>query len=180
MATPQHHRLLVALGAVALGACAQPPRLPAAAPAELAAPANQVVLLEAFAAGVQVYECAGDAGNDASFQWRFKGPEADLTDGRGRPIGKHYRGPTWESLDGSTVVAEVRAQAKSPDASAIPLLLLNAKANGGAGVFTPVRSIQRLDTAGGRAPSYACSRENVAQVARVPYTATYYFYGDPR
>ena len=158
-----------------LGACGSAPTL-VSAPAELAVPATEVMALTAYAAGVQVYECAAGSPAEAGYQWRFKGPEADLTDSRGRAIGKHYGGPTWESLDGSKVVAEMRAQAKAPDANAIPLLLLKAKANSGSGVFTDVRSIQRLDTVGGRAPALACSRENLAQQTRVPYTATYHFY----
>jgi hypothetical protein len=31
-------------------------------------------------------------------------------------------------------------------------------------------------TVGGAAPSQACTGSNLGQVARVPYTATYYFY----
>jgi hypothetical protein len=91
-------------------------------------------------------------------------------------MGKHYGGPTWEAPDGSTVVAEVRARADASDTAAIPLLLLRAKHTTGKGVFARVRSIQRLQTMGGKAPSQPCTQDKVAQVARVPYKATYYFY----
>jgi hypothetical protein len=56
--------------------------------------------------------------------------------------------------------------------------LLKARSTSGDGIFASVRSIQRVNTEGGRAPEVNCSRENLAQVARVPYRATYYFYGD--
>ena len=145
-------------------------------PAELQPPASERVTLEALAAGVQVYECVTDS--NANYKWHFKGPEARLVDKGGRDLGKHYGGPTWEAPDGSKVVAEVRSQAKSPDATAIPHLLLKAKATSGSGTYGNVRSIQRVATEGGRAPEVGCSKENFAQVARVPYRATYYFYGD--
>lgn len=161
-----------ALG-IALAACSSNPRAPAA-PAQLAPPAGEVLVLEALARGVQVYECTAD--NATGYQWRFKGPEARLADRGGHDLGKHYPGPTWEAPDGSKVVAELRSQVKSRDADAIPLLLLRARSTSETGMFAKVRSIQRLDTVGGRAPVATCSHENFAAVARVPYTATYYFY----
>jgi hypothetical protein len=163
------------LAAAALAGCAASPQ-PPAVPAELQAPASERVVLEALASGFQLYECVTDS--STGYQWRFKGPEARLVDRGGRDLGKHYGGPTWEAPDGSKVVAEVRSQAKSPNADAIPHLLLKAKSTSGRGVYGAVRSIQRVDTEGGRMPVANCSKENFAQVARVPYRATYYFYGD--
>jgi hypothetical protein len=151
---------------------------PATAPEALRPPAGQVLFLEVPAVGVQIYECAASRDNPARFEWTFKTPEAKLLDRSGRSLGIHYGGPTWESVDGSTVVAEVRARDGGTDANAIPWLLLGAKSTSGSGVFSRVRSIQRLETAGGKAPSEPCTAEQTARVARVPYTATYYFYGD--
>jgi len=168
-------RVSPALGAAILAACGSTPQAPTV-PAELQAPATEMVVLEALASGVQVYECVTDS--NAAYTWRFKGPEARLVDRGGRNLGKHYGGPTWEAPDGSKVVAEVRSQAKSPDADAIPHLLLKAKSTSGNGIYGPVRSIQRVATEGGRAPEAKCTRENLAQVARVPYRATYYFYAE--
>jgi len=37
-------------------------------------------------------------------------------------------------------------------------------------------SVQRVKTVGGIAPAEPCGATNAKQVARVPYTATYYFY----
>lgn len=141
-------------------------------PEAVRAPANQVMALELLASGVQLYECV--PGKAGQMEWKFRGPEAALMDKSGAAKGRHYGGPTWESTDGSMVVAEVRASAPAPEA--IPLLLLGAKSTSGNGEFSKVRSIQRLGTAGGRAPAYACGQSDAGRIARVPYTATYRFY----
>jgi Protein of unknown function (DUF3455) len=173
------HMLSSALSAVILGAsgCASGPvAAPPDVPAPLRPPAGQSLFLEALASGVQIYECAAKPDQPATFEWVFRAPEAALVDRPGRSLGKHYAGPTWESVDGSTVVGEVKARDPGPTPSAIPWLLLASKSTGGAGVFTPTKSIQRVQTVGGIAPSEPCSSANAKQVARVPYTATYYFY----
>ncbi len=158
-----------------LGACSAAPSIVVPdVPAALRPPAGQAVYLEAFASGVQIYECSQKG--DSAYEWTFKAPEASLASRSGQPIGKHYAGPTWESTDGSTVVGEIKAKDPGPTASAIPWLLLAAKTNGGAGVFGGAKSIQRLSTTGGLAPADACTAANIHQSARVPYTAVYYFY----
>jgi hypothetical protein len=93
----------------------------------------------------------------------------------GQPAGKHYAGPTWESLDGSLVVG-ARVAGASPDPSAIPWLLLRAVSHAGDGVMDEVTFIQRVVTHGGLAPADGCSASNTGDLARVPYTATYCFY----
>ena len=163
---------LVVAGTFASGASASAVDVPAT----LRPPVNQELMLELPARGVQVYECASSSEAVPRFEWKFKGPEAVLFDRAGRPMGSHYGGPTWEAPDGSTIVAEVSARANAVEPGAIPLLLLNVKAYGGNGIFTKVRSIQRLETAGGIVPSEPCTAREVTRVARVPYTATYYFY----
>jgi hypothetical protein len=163
---------ILAASGCAGGPVAAPPELPAS----LRPPADQSLFLEALASGVQIYECAPKAGQPSAFEWTFRAPEATLADRSGRSIGKHYAGPTWESVDGSTVVGEVKAGDAGPTPSAIPWLLLASKSTTGAGVFTPTKSIQRVQTVGGIAPSEPCTSANAKQVARVPYTATYYFY----
>jgi hypothetical protein len=159
-----------------LAACAHAPvPAPPDVPEPLHAPAGQVAYLKALATGVQVYECTPKS--DGTAEWVFKAPEASLMDTSGKPLGKHYAGPTWQGEDGSAVVGEVKAKAPSPDASAIPWLLLAAKSNVGAGAFAEARSIQRVDTVGGTAPAAtACTGAQAGQSARVPYSASYYFY----
>jgi hypothetical protein len=164
--------VILALSGCAGGPTANPPDVPA----PLRPPADQSLFLVALASGVQIYECAPKADQPSAFEWVFRAPEATLTDRSGRAIGKHYAGPTWESIDGSTVVGEVKARDPGPTPSAIPWLLLAGKSAGGAGVFTSTKSIQRVQTTGGIAPSSPCISANAKQVARIPYTATYYFY----
>jgi hypothetical protein len=161
---------------VAAGCASRPAIIPPEVPAQLRAPADQSVYLETLATGVQIYECAAKAGQPSSFEWVFRAPEAALADRSGRSIGKHYAGPTWESVDGSTVVGEVKSRDPGPDQSAIPWLLLTGKSPAGAGIFSRAKSIQRIRTVGGVAPSEPCSPANAKQIARVPYTATYIFY----
>jgi len=156
-----------------LAACATAPQPPQVPPA-LQVPAGQVLHLKALARGVQIYECQAKA-DGSGRAWVFKAPEAMLADRAGQPLGKHYAGPTWEGLDGSTVVGEVKARDPGPDATAIPWLLLAAKSNGGSGVFATTRSIQRVATVGGIAPAAELCTA-AGQVLRVPYTATYDFY----
>ncbi len=167
--------LRVALSLLVAG-CTSNPFIPPDIPAALRVPQGQSVFLEALATGVQIYECAAKSDEPSGFAWTFKAPEATLTDRTGRSIGKHYAGPTWESADGSAVVAEVSSRDPGPDPSAIPWLLLKAKSTSGAGELSRTQSIQRVRTTGGVAPTRLCSSNNVKQLVRVPYTATYYFY----
>ena len=167
---------LIAIAALAVlaGCATTQPLAPPEVPAALRAPAGQSLYLEALADGVQIYECSQRP--DSAYEWAFKAPEASLADRSGHPLGRHYAGPTWESRDGSTVVGEVKARDAGPMSSAIPWLLLSAKANNGSGTFAVAKSIQRVATVGGLAPAEACTGANLKQVARVSYTATYYFY----
>lgn len=157
-------------------ACAGGALVPPDAPASLRAPSDQVVSLEALASGFQIYECKSKPGQPSTYEWTFVAPDAVLLDRSGRLLGKHYAGPTWESLDGSSVSGEVKARDPGPTSSAIPWLLLSAKTTTGAGVFSTTKSVQRLETVGGIAPTEPCSAANAKQVFEVPYTATYYFY----
>ena len=144
-------------------------------PETLKAPSDQVLAFELQATGVQIYECRARKDDSAQFEWAFKAPQADLFDASGQLVGRHYGGPTWESPDGSKVVGEVKAKDTSLSSGSIPWLLLGAKATAGKGLFSPVKSIQRLNTTGGAAPASA-SQAQAGQEVRVPYTATYAFY----
>ena len=146
------------------------------APEALRPPVGQALVAALQADGVQIYDCAAAA--KGGYEWKFRAPEATLRDDSGKPVGTHYAGPTWKAHDGSTVVAQVASKAASKDPASIPLLLLTAKSHGdGDGLFSRVASIQRLETVGGQAPSANCSSAtDLARVARVPYSAVYYFY----
>jgi hypothetical protein len=148
-------------------------------PENLRAPQTQWLIIESRATGVQIYECSPAKADPAKYEWAFKGPEAELFDTKGTRIGKHYGGPTWESNDGSKVVGEVKARSDSTDANAIPWLLLGAKSTSGSGMFSRTQNIQRLETFGGKAPASSCDKAQAGKEARIPYKATYYFYGPP-
>lgn len=173
-------RLFVALAAAAGSALFAPNATSdgGTVPASLVPPESQTLSLETRAAGVQIYTCsvAKTETDPTRFEWTFKAPEADLFDSKDKKIGKHYAGPTWESNDGSKVVGEVKAKDDGPDATAIPWLLLSAKATSGQGVFSPVKSIQRLYTSGGKAPAAGCDAAHTGQEARVAYKARYFFF----
>ena len=161
--------------AVLIAGCADVPPLepPTVSPALQPPPAHSLYL-EARADGVQIYECSRKA--DATYEWAFKAPEATLSDRSGRLLGKHYAGPTWEAMDGSTVVGEARARDAGPTTAAIPWLLLAAKSHSNSGTFADAKYVQRVATNGGIAPTQGCSESTLRQQARVPYSAVYYFY----
>jgi hypothetical protein len=172
MKTPSSLGLKVALCA-ALAACAATPP----APGPLRVPADQSLIKQLHAKGVQIYECQAAKSDPAQFEWVFRGPEANLASRGGRIVGKHYGGPTWEANDGSKVVGEVIGNSPSPQPNSIPWLLLRAKATAGNGLFSHVQFIQRLNTVGGSVPAAGCRREQAGQQLRASYTADYLFYG---
>ena len=145
-------------------------------PDGLRPPAGQVLALAARATGVQIYECKAAKENPTQFSWTLKAPEADLQDLSGKPVGKHYAGPTWEASDGSKVMGEVVAKRDAPMASAIPWLLLRAKSTSGSGIFSAIASIQRLQTIGGIPPADGCDGSQSGKESRVSYSAVYRFY----
>jgi len=139
-------------------------------------PAAEVLSFAANAKGVQIYECRVKKDTSAQYEWVLRAPEADLFDGRGKRIGRHYGGPTWESSDGSKVIGEVKGSEPSTDAKAIPWLLLQATTHEGNGIFSRVNAIQRLKTVGGKPPAKGCDQSGSGKGVRVHYTAVYYFY----
>jgi Protein of unknown function (DUF3455) len=148
-------------------------------PENLKPPQTEKVAFALAAKGVQIYQCSASKNDTTKFEWAFKAPEAELFDRNTTKVGKHYAGPTWESNDGSKIQGEVKAKGvQSPQA--IPWLLLGAKKTEGQGLFSPVKSIQRVDTVGGNAPQTGCDRTQTGKEIRVPYTASYYFYIDSK
>ena len=137
--------------------------------------ASESVAMVAAARGVQIYECKTAKDQAGAYEWSFVAPEAELFDASGKKIGKHYAGPHWEAADGSKILGTVKARADAPQADAIPWLLLGAKSVGSQGSFSRITSVQRLNTAGGVAPKTGCSQSSLGTLARIPYTADYYF-----
>lgn len=133
-------------------------------------PEGNRLAFRVYAIGVQVYRWNGTA-------WGFVEPVATLfADSRfNGEVGTHYVGPTWESNSGSKVVAaRVPGTGCTPDSTAIPWLLLKTVSTEGAGIFSSVTYIQRVNTTDGLAPT--APGTVVGEVKEVPYTAEYYFY----
>jgi Protein of unknown function (DUF3455) len=170
----KHPVALVALLSCFLAACATQVST-ANIPEKLKGGPNETLAMVVAAKGVQVYECRPRRDQIGAFEWAFVAPEADLFDRQGAKIGRHYAGPHWEASDGSKILGTVKERADAPSVSAIPWLLLAAKSVGPEGSFSKVTSIQRVNTAGGQAPSDGCSPPESGAKARVEYTADYYF-----
>jgi hypothetical protein len=171
-----HGKILAIPLAIAVAACAQVPSLSPTVqvPDKIKGAANESLVMIVAAKGVQIYECR--AGKDAgTADWVFVAPEADLFDTSGTKIGRHYTGPRWESFDGSTIAGTMKERIEAPQSDAIPWLLLTAKSVGPEGSFSKVTSVQRVSTVGGAAPKSGCSSASIGHVARMPYTADYYF-----
>jgi hypothetical protein len=137
---------------------------------------NESLAMIVPATGVQIYECRLSAQQPGRYEWAFVAPDAELFDRRGKRIGRHYAGPHWEAVDGSKIVATVKARADAPRGDAVPWLLLNARSVGRDGAFSKVTSIQRANTVGGMAPEDGCSQATLGAPARIAYTADYYFF----
>ena len=149
------------LGAGLAAAQIAPPKVPE----NLKPPAAEAVLLMAFGKGKQIYACQPSPQDKAKFEWILEKPQADLLDGQGKRIGKHYEGPTWEAADGSKVTGEVQQRTQAPRVGAVPWLLLKAKTTEGAGAFARVTYIQRVNTMGGRLrPKAVMSRTRAGKV----------------
>jgi Protein of unknown function (DUF3455) len=149
----------------------------AAIPAAIEAPANQELALTLKAHGVQVYQCRALPNDPTKFEWVLKGPEAGLFDAKGTRVGKHFKGPTWELNDGGKVVGKIKAKVDAPDGKGCPWLLLDAEQATGP-IMGKVKSIQRVDTVGGIAPTDPLDKYDVNQEKWVKYSATYKFYVD--
>jgi hypothetical protein len=188
--------LLACAAAIAVGLW-QPARAhakpaPPPTPPELAVPAGNKVFLAGHASGTQQYMCLFDGSH---FVWSFFGPQATLFKGNGKPFITHYLSPnpaeggvpraTWQNMnDGSVVWAAPIGSSTDPNyvvPGAIPWLLLEVKGvqpgqHGGANLAATT-FIQRLNTAGGVAPSSGCAEQgDIGKKALVPYTTDYFFY----
>lgn len=137
-------------------------------PVAIAAPGESVVL-SVHAEGAQVYECK--AASDGKLAWAFREPIATLLS-EGKTIGRHYAGPNWEHTDGSTVTGKVIGNAPGATVADIPWLKLEVASHRGSGMLTPVTTVQRINTHGGKLDG-ACDKAGAFKSA--PYSAEYVF-----
>jgi hypothetical protein len=141
-------------------------------------------VLHAAAAGSQNYVCAAarvDGGAGGGYAWSFAGPEAVLSDCHAAAIGHHFASdagasePEWQTLDGAEVVGHKIAAL--PVDGGVPWLLLGVDGRSGSAPFTAAKYVQRVTTSGGLAPAAPCDAAHLGALAKVPYTADYFFYG---
>jgi len=183
------------LGQSAFAESVQPPPVPD----DLEVEAGFAPFLVGHAVGTQDYVCLPSAGGAS---WTFFGPQATLfTEIKfgaldiKQQIITHFLSPnpdekgtaraTWQSsFDSSAVWAKIKQPStdeKFVARGAIAWLLLEVVGSEPGPTrgtsLNPTKFIQRLNTAGGVAPSTGCSDvSNVGSTALVPYTADYYFF----
>ncbi len=166
-----------------LAACAglKPPAgttlAPVVVPDALAPPPDEIKVAAYAARGVQVYECRARPEGGEAVAWAFVAPEAELVDGAGQLVARHFGGPTWQGLDGSQVVGTVVKKVDAPGAGDIPWLLLATQPGAARGTFAKYTHVQRVATMGGVAPATGCrTSADLRRVERVPYQAQYWFF----
>ncbi len=136
-------------------------------PEDIAVSATNKVHFHGFGVGFQIYTWDG-------VSWGRPVPQSTLFDDEGNVVANHFAGPTWQSNSGSKVVGAVVQPTVTVDTNAIPWVKLRAVTTQGPGIFADTTFIQRVNTSGGNAPS--ADGAFVGQVARVAYTADYFFY----
>jgi hypothetical protein len=163
-------------------------------PANIEAPVGNRPFLSTRAYGTQGYICVASG---SAVAWEFFGPQATLFNEHDRQILTHFLSPnpnesgllrpTWQhSRDTSAVWAMPLATSSDPlyvAADAIPWLLLQVTgAQEGptkGDKLVPATYIQRINTAGGKAPAAGCAAAtDVKKKALVAYEADYVFYRD--
>jgi hypothetical protein len=137
-------------------------------PAAIATP-EEALVITLHAEGGQLYECK--AGSDRKLAWTLREPTATLRL-KGKTVGRHYAGPTWEHMDGSAVVGKAIGNAPGTTANDIPWLKLEVVNRHGSGTLANVTTVQRIHTRGG-AMQGAC--DQVGAFLSVPYSADYVF-----
>ena len=153
-------------------------------PDGLQVPAGNQAFLEGDAIGTQDYICLPSG-------WTFFGPQATLFNEHDEQIITHFLSPNpvetgtpplatrQDSEDTSKVWGRLaRPDALvTPDPTAIPWLLVQVvgaqDGPTGGDELSETTYIQRLNTAGGVAPTTPCT---VGMMALVPYSAEYFFY----
>ena len=136
---------------------------------EAIAAAGESVVLSVHAEGAQVYECK--AGTDGKLAWAFREPIATLL-AEGKTIGRHYAGPNWELADSSAVAGKTIGNAPGATAADIPWLKLEVASRRGSGALTPVTTVQRINTHGGKLDG-PCDK--AGEFKSAPYSAEYVF-----
>lgn len=167
---------------------------PPPVPTDIQVEAGHVPYLVGHAIGTQNYICLPAASGVA---FKLFTPQATLFDDKGKQLTTHFFSPnpaehgtiraTWQdSEDTSSVWGEVKPGDASSDANfvapgAIPWLLVTVvgaqDGRNDGNTLSQTTFIQRVNTAGGIAPSTGCATSaDIGTQAFVPYTADYFFF----
>src|SRR5262245_25858056 len=177
---------------------------PPPVPSDIQVPEGNIAFLEGHGEGTQNYIClpcpnpttpAALCPDTSGFAWLLFTPQATLFKDNDKQLTTHFFSPnpfendtiraTWQhSRDTSVVWGGKAIPSSDPNFVAkdtIPWLLLPMagvqEGPTGGDTLTATSFIQRLNTAGGLAPSTGCSEPaDVGAKAFVPYTADYFFY----
>jgi hypothetical protein len=171
---------------------------PPPVPGTLQVPEGNEAFLIGHAFGSQDYVCAA-SGSGVAFV--LTTPEAVLFDNPARRVINHFFSPnpveggtiraTWQSTRNSSVfwgkLVHAATFATDPDfvaPDAIAWLLLSQagvlEGSGNGDNLAAATFVQRVNTAGGLAPSVGCnSPADIGKTAFVPYEADYVFYTNP-
>jgi len=183
--------------ALVCGASAMPHAAPAVVPRppvpgnlEVAAEFTPYLMVQAD--GTQNYGCLPFG---AGVAWTLLGPQATLFNASLDQVMTHYLSPnpveggipraTWRHSHDSSAVWAVAVETSSDAAyvapGAIPWLKLEVKGaqygTDGGFKLTATKFIQRVNTAGGKAPATGCAlAADIGKRVFVPYTTDYVFY----
>src|SRR5215203_2265158 len=135
---------------------------------QLEVPEGNTLAYHVYGLGVQEYSWDG-------MSWVMGGLIANLysdSNYQGK-AGTHHGGPTWISNSGGLVTGDKEYEC-SPDPNSISWQRLSAYEVDGVGMFSDTTFIQRVNTTGGKAPTYPGTYDG--EPVSVPYTAEYFFY----
>jgi hypothetical protein len=121
--------------------------------------------------GVQIFRCEAI---DSEYLWRFRQPEADLTDDSGQLAARHGANFTFEHRDGSRLLATITAYDDAPKRDDLRWVLMSAKSFG-KGAFATIAYVQRVNTSGGMPPA-SCQATEVNRLLRVSFSSDFVFY----
>jgi Protein of unknown function (DUF3455) len=127
----------------------------------------------------------------SGFAWALFGPQATLFNAHDEQIITHFLSPnpfenrtpraTWQGSQDTSKIWGMAIASVSVEPGAIPWLLVEVvgaqDGPTGGDRLSETTFIQRLNTAGGVAPSTGCTQStDVGSMALVPYSADYFFY----
>ena len=166
--------LSAALLAAVLPAAAAIPE-PAGLGAMLRAPATEEPAFMLTGNGVYIYQCRQSPLDPNAYEWGFVVPDATLYEGN-RTTAHHKTVGLYESLSDRSSISGVVRSSQAAGVANLPWVLMRAQPLSESGIFANVTSIQRVNTAGGAAPTTGCGAGNTGAEARVAFQADYYFY----